>query len=64
MLSKPSKKITLWGIIEVTEDIDNTRQCIFGFENCAFGHRCAIHHKWEKIQDAIKEIPKNTTLEE
>ena len=64
MLSRPAKEITLWDIIEITEDTDHTHQCIFGFEDCAFGQRCAIHYKWEKIQDAINEMLKNTTLEE
>jgi len=63
-LARPAKDITLWDVIRTTEDIGEKHQCIFGFEKCAFGGKCAIHHKWEKIQEVINEMLKNTTLEE
>ncbi len=63
-IAKPLNEITLWDIVNATGEDSLYHECIFGFDSCAFGNKCALHHKWAKIQNSINDMLKNTTLEE
>ena len=64
MIAKSSNEITLWDIVTATEDLQQTHECIFGFEDCVFGKSCSLHSKWNKVQDVYEAMLKSTTLEE
>jgi len=63
-IARPLKEITLYDIVNAAGEKQSYHVCFFGFETCMFGEKCIMHDKWQKIQDSLNELLKNTTLEE
>ena len=39
-------------------------ECFFGFHNCAFKEKCAMHDKWMAVRENINIVLSSTSLEE
>jgi len=63
-ISKKLNEISLYDIVEATGDTHLVDECFFGFENCAFDHKCAMHDKWASVRQSINTVLKNTSLAE
>jgi Rrf2 family iron-sulfur cluster assembly transcriptional regulator len=62
VLAKNPEEIFLIDILAATGEKEQTKECIFGFENCMFAEKCLIHDKWTKANDIIKKILSSTHL--
>ena len=63
-ISKNLSEISLLDIIRVAGDDQISNECFFGFENCAFEKKCALHYKWAAVRESINNVLISTTLEE
>jgi len=63
-ISKKLNEISLLDIIHPTWDNQNINECFFGFKNCAFEKKCAMHYKWVDVLETINNVLISTTLEE
>lgn len=61
-IAKSLSDITLFEIVNATEDFSKENQCFFGFQECPLQNRCSMHNKWGEVRDQTFSILKNTTL--
>ena len=62
MFARSIETIYLSDILAVTEKKEILNSCIFGFENCIRENKCAMHDKWEKSKNNIKNKLQTTSL--
>lgn len=63
-IAKKLTDITLFEIINATEDFSKENQCFFGFQECQLQNRCSMHDKWGEVRDKTFLILKTTTLQD
>ena len=63
-ISRKLSEISLLDIVSATGYNSIPNKCFFGFHNCAFEKKCAMHDKWAEIQENINSVLTSTTLEE
>lgn len=63
-IAKKLTDITLFEIINATEDFSKENQCFFGFQECPLQNRCSMHDKWGEVRDKTFLILKTTTLQD
>jgi Rrf2 family nitric oxide-sensitive transcriptional repressor len=56
------EKISLFDIVNATEDFGKENMCFFGFRECPLQNRCSMHEKWGEVRDKTFGILKTTTL--
>ena len=63
-LAKNIKDITLLDIVNACEDTLQNHMCFFGFEQCSFSNKCAMHDKWQVVNNHIHQVLESTTLDD
>jgi len=63
-ISKNLSKISLFDIVNATGDNPIHNECFFGFHDCAFVKKCAMHDKWAAVRENINQVLTTTTLAE
>ena len=63
-ISKNLSEISLLDITRVAGDDQINDECFFGFQNCVFEKKCAMHYKWAAVRESIYNVLISTTLEE
>ena len=63
-IAKKLSDIYLLDIIRAVGDDHINNTCFFGFENCAFMKKCAMHDKWTLVRENINHILTTTNLAE
>ena len=63
-ISRDLNEISLLDIIQQTGDNKFKNECFFGFHDCAFVKKCAMHDKWAAVRENINQVLTTTTLEE
>jgi len=63
-ISKDLSKISLFDIVNATGDNPINNECFFGFHDCAFVKKCAMHDKWAAVRENINQVLTTTTLAE
>ena len=61
-IAKNLSDITLFEIVNATEDYSKENQCFFGFQECPLQNRCSMHNKLGEVRDQTKKKKKNTSL--
>ena len=61
-LTKKTSEISLLDIVQAMEDQQLDSDCFFGFNECAFERKCAIHEKWSLVKENIRNVLSNTNL--
>ena len=64
IISRKLSEISLLDIVKVTGYNSFSNECFFGFHNCAFEKKCAMHDKWEAVRENINSVLTSTTLAE
>lgn len=62
-LSRPASKITIMEIINNFNEFVEERKCLLGIGKCDSKNKCGLHDQWIKPKAMIKNMFKNTTLE-
>lgn len=57
-------EISLLDIMHAVGDNQFSKECFFGFQDCAFEKKCAMHDKWAAVQLNINNILTSTNLAE
>ena len=63
-ISRNLSEISLLDIIYASGDYQSNNECFFGFQNCAFVKKCAMHDKWAAVHESINNILTSTSLAE
>ncbi|MDA3905775.1 MAG: Rrf2 family transcriptional regulator [Bacteroidales bacterium] len=63
-ISKNLNDISLMDIVRAVGEDPISNHCFFGFDNCAFEKKCAMHEKWDSVRKTITTVLSNTTLDE
>jgi len=63
-ISRKLSEISLLDIVSVTGYKTVGYECFFGFHNCAFEKKCAMHDKWAAVRENINSVLTSTTLAE
>lgn len=63
-IAKRPEDISLLDIIMTTGENPIGKTCFFGFEECAFVEKCAMHEKWAIVRENIEQALSKTTLAE
>lgn len=63
-INEKSLNTSLYDIVILFDNLENIRDCIFGFINCCENETCVLHSKWVEIKNQLIEMLKNTTLKE
>ncbi len=63
-ISKKSNDISLLDVIKVIGDNPINNDCFFGFDNCTFIEKCALHEKWSVVRETLNNVLLTTTLED
>ena len=63
-ISRKLSEISLLDIVSATGHNPIGNQCFFGFSDCAFEKKCAMHDKWAAVHESINSVLTSTTLEE
>ena len=63
-ISKNLSEISLLDIVSATGHNPIGNQCFFGFSDCAFEKKCAMHDKWAAVRESINSVLTSTTLAE
>ena len=63
-ISKNLCEISLFDIVNAMGDNPINNECFFGFHDCAFVKKCAMHDKWAAVRDNINQVLTTTTLAE
>jgi len=63
-ISKKPSDISLLDIIRVVGDDPINNDCFFGFDNCTFIEKCALHEKWAVVRETLNNVLLTTTLED
>ncbi len=61
-LARKSNELSLLDIVKATKEPQLDNKCFFGFKDCAFESKCAMHDKWEAVRGSIKSVLSTTTL--
>lgn len=61
-LARKTSDISLLDIVQAMEDQQPDGVCFFGFNDCAFERKCAIHDKWASVRENINNVLSNTSL--
>ncbi len=63
-ISKNLRNISLFDILQTSGDNLTSNECFFGFKNCTFEQKCAMHDKWNIIHNSLNQVLKSTSLAE
>ena len=63
-IAKILSDISILDIIHAVGVDQIKNECFFGFQNCAFINKCAIHDKWTAVQEHINNVLTTTSLAE
>ncbi len=64
-LGKPSHDILLMDVVEIIDGQDNFHRCAIGVKYCAEQeYPCALHSRYAKLRDEMKELFQSETVEE
>ena len=63
-IGKKTKDISLMDVVVAAGEKMEKKECFFGLGLCVFHEKCAMHDKWNKIQDDINEMLSTTKLED
>ena len=63
-ISKNLNEISLLDILNTMGENPIQNECFFGFHNCAFEEKCAMHDKWMSVRENINSVLISTSLEE
>ncbi|MBI3189990.1 MAG: Rrf2 family transcriptional regulator [Ignavibacteriales bacterium] len=55
-LKKSVNEITLYQIVEAVDGLNFMQGCVLGFSECGNDHPCALHERWGKMRDELKEL--------
>ncbi|MDP8206425.1 MAG: Rrf2 family transcriptional regulator [Candidatus Electryonea clarkiae] len=61
-LAKDPKKLTLFDVVSVFEDISRFSHCLSGDQNCSSENPCPLHKKWNAILEKMEDLLKGTTF--
>ncbi len=64
-LGRPASKIFLMDIVEIIDGQDNFHKCAIGVKYCSDQeYPCALHSRYAKLRDEMKELFQSETVEE
>ncbi len=64
-LGRPADEILLMDVVDIVDGQDNFHRCAIGIKYCAEQeHPCALHSRYAKLRDEMKDIFQATTIEE
>lgn len=64
-LGRPAEEILLMDVIEIIDGQDNFHRCAIGVKYCAEQeYPCALHSRYAKLRDEMKELFQSETIEE
>lgn len=61
-LARDPSKVTLYDVVESTDDLRAWDSCIFGNPECSDDHPCGMHHRWGSVRDAYLSMLRTTTV--
>lgn len=61
-LTRNIEDITLYDILEATDENSNGISCFFGFPECPAQGNCLLHEAWTEMRNNLNKVLKNTTL--
>ena len=61
-LARPPEAVTLHAVIEAIDGPARFEGCILGMRGCGPDNPCALHARWQPIQDEIQAIFSETSL--
>lgn len=61
-LAKDADQITLFDVIEATENVTTWSECALGLKKCSDAAPCAVHTEWKRIKEAYLEFLQKTTI--
>ena len=61
-LARDAETITLFEVVEPTEQISRWSGCILGREQCGDENPCPIHDKWKQVKQAYLGMLVKTTI--
>jgi Rrf2 family iron-sulfur cluster assembly transcriptional regulator len=60
-LALPAESLTLYRIVEITDNIDRISQCVLGLPHCSDEHACPLHETWKQLRiNMINMLHQNT----
>lgn len=63
-LSRPASDISIMEVLNEFNEFLQQNHCILGIGMCDNKNRCGLHDQWEEPKKGIKNMLKNTTLED
>ena len=64
-LGRPADKILLMDIVEIVDGSDNFHRCAIGVKYCSEQeYPCALHSRYAKLRDEMKELFQSETIED
>ena len=61
-LARAPKEISLYDIVEATEDITRWSACILGRSGCSNDNPCAVHDKWGPVRESYLQLLQQTRI--
>ena len=61
-VGKESLKYDLYDIVSQFDNLDNIKECVFGFDDCCEDGKCDLHKPWNDLKDQLIKILKSVTL--
>lgn len=61
-LAKTAKRITLFDIVDVFEQLSRWSGCILGRGECSDRNPCIVHDKWGKVRSTYLHMLQSTTI--
>lgn len=63
-IAKKPSDISLFDVVHLVGDAPFSNDCFFGFDNCNFIEKCAMHEKWMVVRETLNSMLMSTTLED
>ena len=63
-VGKENQKYNLYDIVSQFDNLDNIKECVFGFNECCEHGRCDLHKPWNDLKKRLISILKSVSLKE
>jgi len=61
-LAIPAESMTLYRIVQETDNTDRIGQCVLGLPDCSDENACPLHQTWKQLRTSMNGLLHKTTL--
>lgn len=61
-LAKPPREITLFDVVDPSEDFSRWSGCVLGRAECSDSNPCVVHERWKKVRTDYLNLLMRTTI--